>query len=145
MVRICRTSILGAVTAYTFNRRSAILIARCVGVARLARQHPVPAEKCEACLFVFPDHVSDLPRLHRMTAQAVFAQLALMHIRVARSAGRPGSGEFQIGMACRARNGLMLPHKFEPGRSVVERSIFPHFPAVRRMARLARERQRAVR
>jgi hypothetical protein len=101
MVRICRPCVIGAVTAHAFNRRSTILIVRRIGMARLARQDTVPSEESKPGLFMLLDHVRDLPRLHRMTAQAVFAKLALMHVRVARSAGRAGRGEFQVRVAGR--------------------------------------------
>jgi len=113
-------------------------------MARFARQDAVPAEEGKPRLFVLLDHVGDLPRLHRMTAQAVFSQLTLVHVSMARTAGGPGRWKLQPGMAVRAGNGLMLPHELESGRCVIKRNIFPYFPAVGRMAGLARERQRAV-
>jgi hypothetical protein len=80
-----------------------------------------------------------------MTAEAIRAQLTLVHICVAGEAIRLPRCEFQTFVAYLAFQRLMLACQCESDIHMVKRCIFLHLPGIRPVACTALELYRAVR
>jgi hypothetical protein len=133
------------VTAIARRRGPGVLVVRSPGMAILAVERSMHAEKWKSCRLVSLDHVGDFPRLEGVASNAIRSKLRFVDVNVARTAELSGYLERKIFVAAYACCSLVSSFESKSGCGVVEQHIRSHLPRISCVTLLAWDRKRSVR